>query len=115
MAYITTTREGDYIAQWENVGIPDDFNGSKPHTIPLLERALPLIPLLLVCLALLPKAQAVSPAPEGHYPGCNTAEGQNAPLSLTSADENPADSLPGCRIKTPSWKHGSRVSQDGIP
>src|SRR6266487_6725977 len=31
MAYITTTSEGDYNAQWENVGIPDDFNGSKPH------------------------------------------------------------------------------------
>ena len=23
---------------------------------------------------------------------------------------NRADSLPGCRIKTPSWNHGSRVS-----
>jgi len=31
MAYITTTSERDYNAQWENVGIPDDFNGSKPH------------------------------------------------------------------------------------
>ena len=25
MAYITTTSEGDYNAQWENVGIPDDL------------------------------------------------------------------------------------------
>ena len=30
MAYITTMSEGDYNAQWANVGIPDDFNGSDP-------------------------------------------------------------------------------------
>jgi len=92
-----------------------DFNGSKAHTIPLLERALPLIPLLLVCLALLPKSAGGQSGFGRALSGGNTAEGQNAPLSLTSADENPADSLPGCRIKTPSWKHGSRVSRDGIP
>lgn len=33
-------------------------------------------------LALLPTAQAVLPAPDGGYPGGNTAEGQNALLSL---------------------------------
>jgi hypothetical protein len=32
-ACIITTSEGDYNAQWENVGIPDDFNGSQPHMI----------------------------------------------------------------------------------
>ena len=41
-----------------------------------------LIALLLACLGVLPKAQAVVPAPDGGYPGGNTAEGQNALLSL---------------------------------
>ena len=35
-------------------------------------------------------AQAVSPAPDGGYPGGNTAEGQNALLSLTSGTYNTA-------------------------
>jgi hypothetical protein len=38
--------------------------------------------LALGFLALPPKAQAVVPAPDGDYPGFNTAEGQNALLSL---------------------------------
>ena len=37
---------------------------------------------VLACLALSPRAQAVVPAPDGGYPGGNTAEGQNALLSL---------------------------------
>ena len=40
------------------------------------------VSLLIACFGLLPKAQAVSPAPDGGYPGGNTAEGQNAFLSL---------------------------------
>jgi trimeric autotransporter adhesin len=36
----------------------------------------------LACFALCPTAQAVVPAPDGAYPGNNTAEGQNALLSL---------------------------------
>src|SRR5882672_6955373 len=42
------------------------------------------IPIMIVCLGLLPKLQAVVPAPDGGYPGGNTAEGQNAFLSLTT-------------------------------
>jgi endosialidase-like protein len=49
-----------------------------------------LIPLVLVCFALLPKAQAVVPAPDGGYPGGNTAEGQAALLSLTTGGYNTA-------------------------
>ena len=41
-----------------------------------------LITFALVCLALLPNTQAVVPAPDGGYPGFNTAEGQNALFSL---------------------------------
>src|SRR5205823_4600757 len=38
-------------------------------------RGLLFIPLLLACFALLPAARAVVPAPDGAYPGFNTAEG----------------------------------------
>ena len=37
-----------------------------------------------------PKAQAVIPAPDGGYPGFNTAEGQNALFSLTTGVANTA-------------------------
>ncbi len=49
-----------------------------------------LIPLVLVCFALLPRAQAVTPellpapAPDGAYAGFNTAEGFQSLFSLTS-------------------------------
>jgi hypothetical protein len=54
-------------------------------TTPLL-----LITLALLCLALLPKAQAVVPPPDGGYPGFNTAEGQKALFSLTTGVGNAA-------------------------
>ncbi len=46
-----------------------------------------LIPILILiaCLGLLPKAQAVSPPPDGGYPGFNTAEGDNALKNLNTA------------------------------
>jgi hypothetical protein len=49
-----------------------------------------LLSLLLGCFALLPTAQAVSPPPDGGYPGGNTAEGQNALFSLGSGAFNTA-------------------------
>ena len=51
---------------------------------------------ILVALAwfgLLPKSQAVSPPPDGGYPGGNTAEGQGALLHLTSGTFNTAVGL----------------------
>jgi hypothetical protein len=45
-----------------------------------------LILMGIVCIGLLPKAQAVSPPPDGGYPGFNTAEGDNALKNLNSAD-----------------------------
>jgi hypothetical protein len=48
-----------------------------------------LIIVMLVCaVAPGPKLQAVVPAPDGSYPGGNTAEGQNALLSLTTGGFN---------------------------
>jgi hypothetical protein len=47
-----------------------------------------LIPLVLACFALLPGAQAVTPevlpAPDGGYPGHNTAEGFHALFNRTT-------------------------------
>ena len=47
-----------------------------------------VIATLLAWLGLLPNTEAVSPAPDGGYPRGNTAEGQNALLSLTSGTYN---------------------------
>jgi hypothetical protein len=49
-----------------------------------------LITFALVCFALVQNTQAVSPAPDGGYPGGNTAEGQSALQSLTSGTYNTA-------------------------
>ena len=56
----------------------------KTNTVCLL-----LIPLLSY-FSLLPTAEAVSPAPDGGYAGNNTAEGQDALLSLTTGVNNTA-------------------------
>jgi hypothetical protein len=45
---------------------------------------------LLVAFRLVPLAHAVVPAPDGGYPGGNTAEGQNALLSLSTGTFNTA-------------------------
>src|SRR5690242_2086398 len=45
---------------------------------------------VLTVLALYQIAQAVVPAPDGGYPGRNTAEGDSALLSLTSGTYNTA-------------------------
>ena len=46
--------------------------------------------LTLGSFALAQRTQAVVPAPDGGYPGFNTAEGQNALFSLTTGDGNTA-------------------------
>ena len=49
-----------------------------------------LVAFSLACFALPDRAQAVNPAPDGGYPGNNTAEGQDALLSLTTGVNNTA-------------------------
>src|SRR5207248_8667914 len=53
-----------------------------------LRRALLLIPLVLSCFALLPRAQALIPVPDGGYPNGNTAEGSNPLIYLTTGGNN---------------------------
>src|SRR6266566_10125232 len=56
------------------------------NTIPIFTTILSM----LACLTLSPRVQAVVPAPDGGYPGANTAEGQNALFSLTAGGFNTA-------------------------
>jgi hypothetical protein len=67
----------------------------KGRTMNPLLQCKPTIPPLfiagvLACFGLLPKAQAVVPAPDGGYPGSNTAEGTDALFFLTSGVANTA-------------------------
>ena len=57
-----------------------------------MKKKIPSIPIVLTILffGLLPRAHAVSPPPDGGYPGGNTAEGQAALLSLTAGGFNTA-------------------------
>src|SRR5712664_4156262 len=76
-----------------------------PETTTLLGRPsapsiFTLLPLAIVCSGLASLAQAVSPAPDGGYPGGNTAEGQNALLSLTTGTYNTAVGLFSLRSNT---------------
>jgi hypothetical protein len=49
-----------------------------------------ILGLVLACIVFSSSARAVSPAPDGGYPGANTAEGDNALFSLTSGSYNTA-------------------------
>jgi len=64
---------------------------TKPTSHSRVVQRCGIIALLLVCFGLLPmNAFGVVPAPDGGYPGGNTAEGQDALLNLTSGTFNTA-------------------------
>jgi hypothetical protein len=61
------------------------------HTHPMwIIRGLLLIPLVFICLGLLPAVRAVTPQPDGTYASFNVAEGFNALLSLSTGTSNTA-------------------------
>jgi hypothetical protein len=62
----------------------------EKENICMKSRNLILIPILIFGLGFLPKARALSPVPDGGYPGGNTAEGQNALFNLTTGTNNTA-------------------------
>ena len=73
----------------------DSFMKTPTLFIPCVHRSLErsaFVSLLIGCFAISP-AQAVSPPPDGGYPGGNTAEGQNALFSLTAGTYNTAVGL----------------------
>ena len=62
----------------------------NPVTRSRLRRRFVIVALALSGFALLPTLRAVTPAPDGGYPGTNTAEGDNALFSLISGTRNTA-------------------------
>jgi uncharacterized coiled-coil protein SlyX len=77
---------------------------------PPLRLAFLLIPFVFVCFGLSPAVRAVVPAPDGGYPGFNTAEGENALLSLTSGVGNNAIGFHALRDNTT----GTHNTADGF-
>jgi hypothetical protein len=67
----------------------EEEKSENPEHMKTKNVSLVLIP-VLACFLTLPSSQAVSPPPDGDYPGSNTAEGQNALLSLTTGTYNTA-------------------------
>jgi trimeric autotransporter adhesin len=71
------------------------FSGERKNDMnPLIQLKTTTSPLFiafaLLCLGLLPGAEAVVPPPDGGYPGFNTAEGTNALKNLTTGTGNTA-------------------------
>jgi hypothetical protein len=72
-------------ATLENLNLAGKRKDNHMNPLIQLKRTAPVFlgAFLLACFGLLDGAQAVVPPPDGGYPGGNTAEGDNALLSLT--------------------------------
>jgi len=66
------------------------YNLLLGNRLSLLRLAFPLTIVAIMCFVFLPDTRAVVPAPDGGYPGNNTAEGQNALFSRTNGIWNTA-------------------------
>jgi len=76
-----------------------------------LRRAFVLIPTVLASFGLSLTAQAVNPAPDGGYPGNNTAEGTSALFNLTSGTNNTANGFGTLFNTTTGFKNTASGSQ----
>ena len=72
-----------------------------------------LIALALACFAVSRSAQAVSPAPDGTYPGFNVAEGANALLTVTTGTFNTAIGFNTLRSDT-NGGHNTAVGNQAL-
>jgi len=63
---------------------------ATPIQMPVNRGSSPIILIFLICFALFQRTEAVTPPPDGGYPGGNTAAGENALLSLTTGTFNTA-------------------------
>ena len=80
----------------------------------------------IVCIGFLPRTQAVVPAPDGGYPGGNTAEGESALLHLTTGSYNTAIGFLALRRNTDGqfntgvgagtllFNHGDQSKEEGV-
>ena len=78
-----------------------------------LRLAFLLIPFVFVCFGLSPAVRAVVPAPDGGYPGANTAEGTNALFSLTTGIHNTADGF-AALSRTTTGQHNTATGDEAL-
>ena len=91
----TNTSSADKLRQFLDHGALFDRHIEREFaTKPLIQFRTAILPLfiafMLSCFGLSPKVLAVVPAPDGGYPGRNTAEGDSALFSLTTGASNTA-------------------------
>ena len=68
----------------------------------------------IVCIGLLPGVQAISPPPEGGYPGYNTAEGTNALFNLISTVASGIPPLVVMRFFMSDWQCNTALGTNAL-